>query len=505
MKTKLPIIAVVAILVSACTTGTYMTKNYDDGIYFTPADQPPVTIASGETNAPVKEKSAIVGAPNSSDQSIVMSQMSKNPDGTSTVNNYIYQPDKDHQNSDVHAYNMDNQELENSDTTALYNDDSIKYVINNYYDDNDDIDYAYRIGRFYRPFYNPFFYDDWNYGFYSPWYSGYYGFNWGIGWDPWYYGGWGYPYYYGGYYSPYYLGFNGYWGMGYPYWGGYYGGYYGGGYYGGGGHFAETHQVARRRTTNMNLQGNGTDGGLSVFGRSANLKNGTSDQNKISNTWVENGHVRGRSIDGSANSVTKSATIVNDRRSSINSGRIRGNNIAGNEENQVTRSTQMIRQGTNASGNVRRSYAPTTTSRTYTQGRVSSQDQNYMPSYSKPRIVNQSNYNNNTYTRPRTYSNSATESVRSANTGRTQIYNAPRSSSSVRQTYRSSSSYSPGSSSSSYRSSSSSGYSSGSTYSAPARSSSSYSSGGSYSGGGGSSSSGGGSVGGGGGGSGHRR
>ena len=38
MKTKLPVIAVVAILVSACTTGTYMTKSYDDDIYFSPGD-----------------------------------------------------------------------------------------------------------------------------------------------------------------------------------------------------------------------------------------------------------------------------------------------------------------------------------------------------------------------------------------------------------------------------------------------------------------------------------
>ncbi len=53
MKTKLPIIAVVAILVSACTTGTYMAKNYDDGIYFTPADQPPFSVVNNQ--APVQE------------------------------------------------------------------------------------------------------------------------------------------------------------------------------------------------------------------------------------------------------------------------------------------------------------------------------------------------------------------------------------------------------------------------------------------------------------------
>ncbi len=145
------------------------------------------------------------------DQKIIVSQMDKNQDGTSTVNNYVYQPDKDHLNSDVQSYNMDSQQLANSDTTAYYNDDDVKYVINNYYDD---VDYAYRIGRFYRPFYNPFFYDDWYYGYSSPYY---YGWNMGFGWDPWYSSGWGYPYY--GYYSPFSFGFGGYWGLGY---GGYY-------------------------------------------------------------------------------------------------------------------------------------------------------------------------------------------------------------------------------------------------------------------------------------------
>jgi hypothetical protein len=501
MKTKLPIVAVVAILVSACNTGTYMTKNYDDGIYFTPADQPPVAVTSNQAVASAREKSATVNAPDSGDQSLVMSQMSKNQDCTSSVNNYIYQPGKNTKNSDVHAYNMDNQELTDSDTTAYYNDDDVKYVINNYYDDNEDIDYTYRIGRFYRPFYNPFFYDDWYYGAYSPWYSGYYGLNWGIGLDPWYYGGWGYPYGYG-YYSPYYLGLSAYWGFGYPY----YGGYWGGGYYGGywGGHYYDTHQVAQRRSTNMNMAGGGLGGGASFSPeRAASLKSGTLEpNNRTSNTWVENGHVRSRTINGSADvSATKAATIVNDRRSATNPDGTRRSNIVGSqvqESQDGNRATQIIRQGSENTGHMRRSYAPETTSRTYTQQRAASESQNYTPSYSKPRIVNQSNFNNGSYARPRTYNSPATQTLKSAGTNRTQVYSAPRSSSSIRQTYRSSSSYNSGSSSSSYRSATpASTYTPGS-YSAPARSSSSYSGGGGgYSGGGSSS--------GGGGGSGHRR
>ncbi|MDO8929213.1 MAG: hypothetical protein Q7W54_09520, partial [Bacteroidota bacterium] len=249
MKTKLPYIAIVAILVSACTTGTYMTKTYDDDIYFSPADVPPVTMVQDRT-----EKSAGINKSDAGNQRIVMSQMEKNADGTSTLNNYVYQPDEQNQNSSYQAYDMDQQELIGSDTTVYYNDDDVKYVINNYYDGNDnDIDFAYRINRFHRPYYySPFFYDSWYYGSYYPFYSH-------LGWDPWYYGGWGYPYSSYGYYSPFSFGFGGYWGGGYGY-GGYYNSYYGGyyngynhgyysGYYGTGGGFSSNHQVARRRST----------------------------------------------------------------------------------------------------------------------------------------------------------------------------------------------------------------------------------------------------------------
>jgi hypothetical protein len=39
MKTKLTFIAIVALMVGACTTGTYTTKTYDDDIYFSPASR----------------------------------------------------------------------------------------------------------------------------------------------------------------------------------------------------------------------------------------------------------------------------------------------------------------------------------------------------------------------------------------------------------------------------------------------------------------------------------
>ena len=519
MKTKLLIIAVVAILVSACTTGTKLARTYDDDIYFSPADVPPVSMVQDE--APVREKPSRSNNSNSGNQRIVMSQMEKNADGTSTLNNYIYQPEDSTKNSDYQSYNMDQQNLDESDTTVYYNDDSVKYVINNYYDDNDnnDLDFTYRINRFHRPYYyDPFIYDDWNYGGYSPYYSGYN--NWGY--NSWYggYGGWGYPYSYG-YYSPFsfgfgsYLGYGGYgYGYGGYYGGGYYGGgYYGGGYYGGGGYYNDR-QVARRRSTNMNLPGGGLTNNTPNTNRTSNMKSGllgnSSDQRlpngATSNTWVQNGHLRSRSIDPSANNQnTKNATIVNSRRSS--------NITTGSQVQNNNSRYQIARPNTSTSGNIRRSYAPSTTGRTYNQNQVVRQSQNYTPSYNKPRIVNQSSYNNNssTYTRPRTSSGSyQQQSTMRSSTSGGQTYSEPRSSSTMRQTYRSSSSYSSGSSNSSNRSSTP---SSGSTYSAPERSSGSYSSGGgsynsgSSSGGSSGSSSGSSSGGssGGGGGSGHRR
>ena len=469
MKTKLIIISVVAIMVSACTTGTRLTKAYEDDIYFSPADVPPVAVTTEQSKAYARS-----GNNDTKDKKIVMSQIDRNGDGSATVNNYIYQQDKNNSNSDYQRYNMNNQELTDSDTTRYYNDDDVKTVINNYYD-SDDVDYSYRIRRFHNPYYFGSFYDDWYYdGYYSPWYSGYYGYglgwNYGWGYNSWY--SWDYPYSYG-YYSPFAFGI-GLWGWG---------GYYGGGYYnhnwgwGGGGGYYNNRDVARRRDTNLSLPGGS--------GR---------NYNNSSVSGISAGR-RPNSVVGRADGL-KDATLVNDRRGST-SANGRRSNAPGREI-----STQM--QQNAASGSIRRSYEPSTTGRTYNQTGVVRQ--NYTPSYNKPRIVNQSNYNSNNYSRTRTSATYDRSAVRGSSSGNQ--YTEPRSSSSMRQTYRSSSSYSNGSSSSGYnRSSSPSGYSRSSSnyssspsYSAPSRSSSGSSSSGSgYSGG----SSGGSS--GGGGGSGHRR
>jgi len=178
MKSRLTLIGALAIILGACTTGRYTTGSYSDDIYFNPADVPP-PIAVVETPAEsVKEKSG---------ETMIISQIEENEDGSNTMNNYIFEGNEE--DAEALRYNMDQMELEGSDTTIYYNDDELKYVINNYYD-GDELDYAYRIRRFHRPyFYDPFYWDSWAYYdpfFYDPWY---YGPSWSfsMGW------GWGYP------------------------------------------------------------------------------------------------------------------------------------------------------------------------------------------------------------------------------------------------------------------------------------------------------------------------
>ncbi len=153
MKSRLILLGALAILFGACSTGSQITGSYPDDIYFNPADVPPPIVVVEE---PAPEKSGEV---------LIISQIEKNDDGSNTMNNYIF--DGTEEDADVLAYNIDQMELEGTDTTILYNDDELQYVINNYYD-GEELDYAYRIRRFHNPyFYDPFYWDSW----YDPYYS----------------------------------------------------------------------------------------------------------------------------------------------------------------------------------------------------------------------------------------------------------------------------------------------------------------------------------------------
>ena len=195
MKSRLTIAGVLALFLGACTTGSYVSSSYTDDIYFTPGDVPPPVSIMEEPSVQPAEKSG---------NALIISQIERNDD-ESTMNNYIF--DGTEKDADVLRYNMDQMELQDSDTTVYYNDDEMKYVINNYYD-GEELDYAYRIRRFHRPyFYDPFYWDSWAYYdpfYYDPFYYSYgpswsLSWNWGWGWgfNSWWYSPWSY-------YSPYY-------------------------------------------------------------------------------------------------------------------------------------------------------------------------------------------------------------------------------------------------------------------------------------------------------------
>ncbi|TNF42551.1 MAG: hypothetical protein EP310_05840, partial [Bacteroidetes bacterium] len=196
MKSKFTYLGLMAVLLSACSTGSYVTSSYTDDIYFNPGDVPPPIVAETITQGNAGQQKS---------DKIVVSEINENEDGTNTMENYIFE------DALVDQYPVD-QGTEGPDTLTYYEDGELQYVINNYYDNDGNVDYAYRIRQFHNPyFYDPFFYNSWYYDpyYYSP------GWSFSFGW------GWGYPYY--GYGYPYY-------GWGYPYYGW---GYpsYGWGYY----------------------------------------------------------------------------------------------------------------------------------------------------------------------------------------------------------------------------------------------------------------------------------
>lgn len=480
MKTKFFLVAAIALILSACTTGSYVSTGFVDGIYFNPADVPPPVVM--EESPQIVEEEAEKSA-----RRIIISEIRENDEGSQTMNNYIFDGEDAGEYVDAQLYDMDQMQLEGSDTTVYYDENEVKYVINNYYDGTD-IDFAYRINRFHRPysrFYDPFYWNDWYWdSWYYPYSSLYWSMGWGWGYDPW---GWGYsPWYggyyggyYGGWYSPYsYYGWGGGWGYPYYSWGyPYYGYYWGGGYY----IDREDYRYGHRRDFNTLVAGGGGYGTRTsaiTSGRdglkSADLRN---ERNSVSS-----GERRERTItpettgSGSVRAGTGS-------QSRAKTEMRRGTN---DQPAQRTRegSTAVSRSASGAQGQYTR---PATSARS--TGTPSTDQNSYTPSYNQQRSTNRSSYNVQGSSRPSASgSTSPSETVKSTQRPAT-TYSRPSSSSSSSRTYRSTSTYNRSSSSgtvnrSTYSTPSHSTYSapsSGSSspsYSAPSRSSSS----GSYSG-----------------------
>ncbi len=288
MKSRLTLLAVIALFMSACTTGSYVSSNYTDDIYFNPSDVPP-PISVDEEELVTQEEVA----EEKSGERMIISKIEENEEGSQTMNNYIFEGTEE--DADALSYSMDQMDMYESDTTVYYNDDEMKYVINNYYD-GDAIDYAYRIRRFHRPhFYDSFYWDSWYYDpyfydpyYYSSWYYPSWSYSWNWGWGRSWYSpysyGWGYGYspYYSYWHRPYY-------GWGYnSYYGGYYAGYYNGFYNRTRFYDSDDYRYGKRRTTGTNvLRGSGERRSTTSSARASST---TTKSGREGNTTVDRSH-----------------------------------------------------------------------------------------------------------------------------------------------------------------------------------------------------------------------
>lgn len=466
MKSKMIIIPVLALILGACTTGSQLSTSWVDDVYFSPGDvPPPVVTAKNIVESPRVEED--------SNERIIISEIRDNEEGSKTMDNYIFDGQDAGSYADAQLYNMEQMELAASDTTIYYDENEVKYVINNYFE-GDDLDFSYRIRRFHRPyFHDPYYFD---YYAWDPYYDPYYGSSWSFGWGGswgWPYYSWGYPYsswyspFYSSWYSPYsYYGWGGYpyysWNS--PYWGG----YWGNNYY----IDRDDYRYGQRRDNNTSaLYGAGSSGRSG--GTSASLRN--QDPLKSAQpgrTAVDNSGRRGSSISGVDNggrpSRTVSGTTANSRthtelrRGADNYVTERGNYSSTNAV-RSTRSTQVDPEIRSAgqTGTTQDAVRRTTNyTRPATTTTGNAQDR-YTPSYNQARPVTRQTYNIQGTSRP------STNSERSSQVSGT-TYSRPASTRSTSNTYRSTSTYNRSSGNSSYTPASrSSSSGSRSTYSAP--------------------------------------
>jgi len=484
MKTKVKLLLAVAVLATACTTGSKITSGgYSDDVYFTPGDARPVA------PRPPKE----VKKPEAQKKSMVAMQVEENEQGK-IVNNYIVPKNS---RKDNNAYYFDDQPAY-ADTVMEYKNDKEEITINNYFQ-GEEMDYSSRIRAFYNPYsYNPFWDPFWD-PYYGSSYGGYgFGHGWGMGGFGW--GGYS-PYMgWGGYYDPWYSGYGwgGYGGYGgYGGWGGYYSGFgWGGGYgyyagYGGGQWNDGNHYYGKQNYTGKNGGSNAVRYGM-ITNKNGNLLGGGST-----------GGRSGRNLSGAtrypANNGVNAA--VSGTRGGVTGSGATSTRLSGTRDNtgatilpqNQINNTQGFRVGRGETvSNLRRSNNNPVQGRgsavqSGTYSRPAAGGSGYTPTYSRPRMNTQSSYNSGS---TRQYSPQSTNS--SSQSGR---YARPQSSgSSTVRTQSSSGSYQRGSVTSRPNVSSGSGSYSGRSY-APSRSvesnsssrsytpsSSSSNSGGSYSG-----------------------
>jgi len=392
MKRNLIIITLIALIASACSTSVQMTGRYVDDLYYWPGDTPLEEAGQDLPQLGSSDKK-------SNDEMIIVSKVGEDTNGNKTLDNYIYSEDEPDWYSNVQAQNIENMNKTEEDTLVLPSSDNETYIVNNYYQDEDDYySYSDRIRRFHDPYYYDPYWNyslswGWDYPYYS-WnypYSSFYGWN-SWYWDPWYYS-WGYsPYYY----NSWYWGYND-WCS--PYYSNYYGHHHSN--WNDNKNNRDDNVASNRRSRNPNAVYEG--GGVSTAsgGRSYNESGIAATTNKSVNSQgrrtVTNQSDDTRKSVSTSQDVQKrnGAILTEKRRSSANL-----NNSPSSSGRNITKTTE----NSNGSSSVTPAYrAPAqnyerrgnSSGNSNLQNSSNTRSNNYIPSYNKPRTNTRATYNTN--------------------------------------------------------------------------------------------------------------
>ena len=367
MKTFMPRILMMGLVISACSIGFKAAAQSDD-LYYNPKNDPALK---------AKENKPAVAASNSSDKH-VMTDYEKyvaSLEQKDTLNNQEYQQDSTRYSNDQgDAGEQYYEESSNPDNARDY-----------YYDD-----YTSRILRFSRPcyscgYFDPYYYDPFYYDYYTPgwsfgfsvgspyWrFSSFYGYPYYSYYYPSYYsswyGGWGYPYYYGSYWR----GYHGYY---HSYYDGYYG-YYNHHYYGDSYNNRAYYGPRRSMTSNTS------------YGHSVNsaTKSTTSPYGRRMSSGSNTG-ATGRSVSSTSNSSVRRSVSSTSRDYSGNRSTTKTTGVTSPSRRTSVNGTRVATDSRTSNMNTTRERSTVSTTRS-----SAGQTRNYTPRYSRPRAATSRTY-----------------------------------------------------------------------------------------------------------------
>ena len=87
MKSKVTFMLASLLIVGACSTGTYVTRTYDDDIYFTPGDIMLPSVSENTGYGPSSKRVQADNTENIDQQHLVISQSETYQDGSKALNN----------------------------------------------------------------------------------------------------------------------------------------------------------------------------------------------------------------------------------------------------------------------------------------------------------------------------------------------------------------------------------------------------------------------------------